>query len=90
MSSNKAYLGDAVYAEWDDFGQRFVLTTEDGIRATNTICLESDVWEALVGYVELIRNANERHTVFNCRVCGATKCKKVLYDTEAQGQSHAD
>lgn len=48
--SDKRYLGDAVYAEWDEWG-RVVLTTEDGYRATNTIVLESEVYDALVQYV---------------------------------------
>lgn len=45
----KVYLGDAVYAEW----QRgdLVLTTEDGIRATNTIFLDLEVLAALVTYL---------------------------------------
>lgn len=38
----KIYLGDAVYAAWDKLG-RVVLTTEDGIRATNTIVFEPEV-----------------------------------------------
>jgi hypothetical protein len=45
----KEYLGDAVYVEFDGYGLR--LTTEDGIRATNTIVLEPEVYEALVRYV---------------------------------------
>lgn len=46
----KRYIGDAVYAEIDEHG-RLVLTTEDGIRATNTIVLEPEVWSALAVYV---------------------------------------
>jgi hypothetical protein len=46
----KVYIGDAVYAEIDEHGI-LVLTTEDGIRATNTIVLEPDVWHALLDYV---------------------------------------
>lgn len=38
----KIYLGDAVYADIDQF-ERVVLTTEDGIEATNTIVLEPEV-----------------------------------------------
>lgn len=53
--AHKAYLGDAVYANWD--GYHVVLTTEDGISTTNTIHLEPAVCEALAGY---IRNLNER------------------------------
>lgn len=45
----RAYLGDGVYIEFDGF--LLLLTTEDGIRATNTIVLEPDVWLALKAYV---------------------------------------
>ena len=41
----KVYLGDAVYAAHD--GYHIVLTTEDGIRTTNTVYLEPPVWDAL-------------------------------------------
>jgi len=46
----KTYLGDGVYA--DISGNRLVLTTEDGIKATNTIFLEPEVWEALKLFIE--------------------------------------
>ena len=36
--SSKRYLGDGVYCDRDERG--IVLTTEDGISATNTIVLE--------------------------------------------------
>jgi hypothetical protein len=49
MSSDKTYLGDAVYAAWNRGD--LVLTTEDGIRATNTIILELPVLVALLEYV---------------------------------------
>jgi hypothetical protein len=45
----KVYLGDAVYAAIDRCD--LVLTTEDGIRATNTIVLEPEVLRALLDYV---------------------------------------
>lgn len=50
MSVAKAYLGDGVYVDHD--GYALTLTTEDGIRATNTIYLEPEVWTALRRYVE--------------------------------------
>jgi len=53
----REYLGDAVYVEFDGFG--FVLTTEDGMQATNRIVLEPDVYEALARYVERVRQALE-------------------------------
>jgi hypothetical protein len=52
----KVYLGDAVYVEWDGIG--LVLTTEDGIRATNRIVLEREVYAALQHYVEHLDTAN--------------------------------
>jgi len=45
----KAYLGDGVYAKFDGFG--VILTTENGIAATNTIYLEPQVLDALQNYV---------------------------------------
>jgi hypothetical protein len=47
---HKEYLGDAVYAAQDDYG--LVLTTENGISATNTIVLEPEVLEALLAYLK--------------------------------------
>ncbi len=49
----KIYLGDAVYADHDGFG--LVLTTEDGIKATNRIVLEPQVYHALQEYVESLK-----------------------------------
>jgi len=48
----KAYLGDGVYVEFDGYG--LVLTTEDGVTA-NRIVLESEVYQALVDYVERLK-----------------------------------
>jgi hypothetical protein len=47
------YLGDAVYAV--DDGYSLILTTEDGIRATNTIHLEPEVRAALVRYMDRMK-----------------------------------
>ena len=41
----KTYLGDGVYA--NENGKYVVLTTEDGITATNTMYIDEDVWRAL-------------------------------------------
>lgn len=49
MAFEKRYIGDAVYASFD--GYHIVLTTEDGIRATNRICLEPTVYSELQRYV---------------------------------------
>jgi hypothetical protein len=46
----KRYLGDGVYVDVDELGQ-LVLTTENGIEATNRIVLEPEVYNALVAYV---------------------------------------
>jgi hypothetical protein len=56
VSSAKSYLGDAVYADVDEFG-RIVLTTENGIYATNTIVLEPEVYAALLVWVDRLRSA---------------------------------
>lgn len=52
---SKTYLGDGVYADVDHQvdgqGQMVVLTTENGIRATNTIYLEPEVVGALIGFL---------------------------------------
>ena len=42
---SKEYLGDGVYVDVE--GAMIVLTTEDGIKATNTIYLEPEVYDAL-------------------------------------------
>lgn len=46
----KVYLGDGVYAKFE--GPDLILTTEDGIRVTNTIVLEPEVWASLSDYME--------------------------------------
>lgn len=48
--TSKRYLGDAVYVDFD--GYSVVLTTEDGIRSTNTIYLESGVMQSLLEYFQ--------------------------------------
>lgn len=58
MKPPKNYLGDAVYAEADDFGG-VILTTEDGYRATNTIELEPQVIRALQEYLAAMKRAQE-------------------------------
>lgn len=51
--NDKIYLGDAVYAEFDGYGIK--LTTEDGLRATNAIYLEPEVYENLIRWVTRTR-----------------------------------
>ena len=50
----KVYLGDSVYATLDCGG--IVLTTENGLPTdpSNTIFLEIEVYEKLVGYVSRV------------------------------------
>lgn len=46
----KEYLGDGAYVQpWTGGG--LLLTTEDGIRTTNSIVLEPEVLEALLDYI---------------------------------------
>jgi hypothetical protein len=49
MSSRKVYLGDSVYADWEEgvFGTALKLTTENGHGPTNTIYLDHSVLRAL-------------------------------------------
>jgi hypothetical protein len=51
--TKKEYLGDGVYVAFD--GYNIILTTEDGVRVTNTVVLEPPVYAALVRYVEAFR-----------------------------------
>jgi hypothetical protein len=51
---SKWYLGDAVYAGFD--GEYLILTTEDGIKATNTVMLEPCVLAELQRYIEYLKN----------------------------------
>lgn len=53
MEANKEYLGDGVYASMDEYG--ITLTTENGVRTSNTIFLEPVVFSALIGYEKRIR-----------------------------------
>lgn len=58
-STTKAYLGDAVYADYE-FGQ-IILTTEDGApETTNRIVLESEVYAALEKFVTDVRKQEAR------------------------------
>jgi hypothetical protein len=50
--NEKVYLGDGCYATFD--GYHIVLTAENGIQATDTICLEPDVLQKLDAYRHLL------------------------------------
>ena len=54
--SQKTYLGDGVYAEFDNcvLGA-LILPTENGIRVTNTIYFEPEVLYALLGCIGRLR-----------------------------------
>ena len=49
MSGDKLYLGDGAYAAFD--GWSIILTAENGICATDTVCLEPQVSKALVDFI---------------------------------------
>jgi len=51
----KKYLGDGAYVDFDGF--MLILTAENGTEATDTICLEPDVWYSLLAYVEELKPA---------------------------------
>ena len=50
--SKKTYIGDSVYAAFD--GYAIVLTTENGMGASNTIVLEPAVYRQLVAFVDAL------------------------------------
>lgn len=52
MASNKRYLGDGCYAEITEQG--LVLTTENGIRVTNRVVMEPEVFAALIKFFPLL------------------------------------
>lgn len=51
---SKEYLGDSVYVEFDGYG--IVMTTEDGVFASNRIILEPEVLMALEQYIQRLKN----------------------------------
>lgn len=51
----KAYLGDGCYADFD--GYDLVLTTENGVAATNRIVLEPEVYKALLEYMARLKRS---------------------------------
>lgn len=50
----RIYLGDGVYAEFDESRDAIILTTENGVEVTNTIVLDQEVYSALTQFVEHI------------------------------------
>src|SRR5262245_53623029 len=61
--TDREYLGDGAYVGRD--GDRVWLTTEDGISVTNEICLEPEVWHALMRWYDRLvaRLANQRGSI---------------------------
>lgn len=49
----KQYLGDGVYVQFD--GYELTLTTSNGMQTTNTIVLQTEVYTALVKFVESLK-----------------------------------
>lgn len=56
--SNKQYLGDAVYADFD--GYQVVLTVSDGVYATDRIYLDPEVMKTLIEYYEKYGRENTK------------------------------
>ena len=52
---SKIYLGDSVYLDFD--GYMFVLTTENGMGASNTIYMEPSVFNALTICAAKVKDA---------------------------------
>jgi hypothetical protein len=50
---DKQYIGDGVYAEFDNFGD-LVLTTEDGVLVTNRIVLEPETLSTLQQFLKTV------------------------------------
>lgn len=49
----KTYIGDGAYVDFD--GYAVILTTEDGIRATNTVVMEPEVLVEFERWVKRLR-----------------------------------
>jgi hypothetical protein len=62
MPARKAYVGDGVYVEFDDYGG-IDLTTENGLAVTNRIYLEPAVWSRLVALVKNRLDADDADNV---------------------------
>lgn len=67
-TETKAYLGDAVYARLTPLGD-VVLTTEDGIQATNTIVLEPATLANLLAWHAVSVASADVTVSARCRTC---------------------
>ena len=60
MTNRKQYIGDGVYADVDR--GMIKITTENGIKVTNTIYLEIGVYQRLLTYVTKMQELFEVET----------------------------
>ena len=87
---SKTYLGDSVYAEWDEFN-RLVLTIENGYGPSNTIVLEPEVLDALVRVADArwerpdFGIEESRDDDDPCPVCGGAGFRIVCPDDVCRG-----
>lgn len=61
MSTNKDYLGDSVYADISEYGE-LVLTTENGVEASNKIIMEPEVLNNMFRYLQRMGMIKENKT----------------------------
>lgn len=52
LQSEKEYLRDGVYAQYDVDRDCIVLTAEDGISVLHRIYIEPETWQQLKGFVK--------------------------------------
>jgi len=57
----KDYLGDGVYVQVSDCDGSLILTTENGLFTTNSICLEPAVYHALIRFCDRVSKVDERY-----------------------------
>lgn len=55
---DKVYLGDGCYVSFD--GYALELTTSNGIKITNRIFLEPEIWDALNRFVARLKESTEK------------------------------
>lgn len=63
----RRYLGDGVYVAFDVSTLNVILTTEDGLRATNRIVLEPEVLDALGNFAREAIYARQRREPLDAR-----------------------
>ena len=60
-SVEKEYIGDGAYVQYD--GYSLWLTTENGERETNKVCLEPSVFKNLLEYAIRVENINREGAI---------------------------